>query len=96
MKQIAQDKTLTSKALSGVGWSTLANVGRQVLSFGSVALLARLLDPSAYGVMGMATLVTGFLINFRDLGTAAAVVQRPTVTPRMLSSLFWSCSLNMP
>ena len=85
----SSEKSLTGKAIAGVGWSTLANVGRQVLSFASVALLARLLDASAYGLMGMATLVTGILVNFRDLGTAAAIVQRPTVTPRLLSSLFW-------
>ena len=68
---------LTRKAVHGTGWSALATTAKQVLSFASVAVLARLLGPSVYGLMGMATLVLAFLTNFRDLGTAAAIIQKP-------------------
>ena len=47
--------SLTRKAFVGTSWSALSNIARQVLSFFSVAILARLLGPSAYGLMGMAT-----------------------------------------
>ena len=70
----------------------LATAARQLVSLGGVAVLARLLDPKAYGLMGMAATITVFLINFRDLGTTAAVVQRKELNQRLLSSLFW---LNM-
>jgi O-antigen/teichoic acid export membrane protein len=80
---------LTRKALIGVSWSALSNVARQALSFLSIGLLARRLGPSVYGLMGMATLVLVFVGNFRDLGTATAIVQRPHVSHRLLSSLFW-------
>jgi O-antigen/teichoic acid export membrane protein len=83
------NKTLSQKAVAGTGWSGLATVVRQALSFGSVALLARLLGPSAYGLIGMATILTAFLSVFRDLGTTYAVIQRPNVSARLLSSLFW-------
>jgi O-antigen/teichoic acid export membrane protein len=90
----AATDSLTRKALVGTGWSALSNVARQVLSFASVAVLARLLGPSAYGLMGMATLVLSFLANFRDMGTATAIIQRPQVSNRLLSSLFWvNCGL---
>jgi PST family polysaccharide transporter len=82
-------ESLTRHALVGTSWSVLSNIGRQILSFFSIAVLARLLGPGAYGLMGMASLIIIFLSNFRDLGTAMAVVQRPNVTPRLLSSLFW-------
>ena len=82
-------KTLSQEALAGTGWSALSTVVRQALSFGSVALLARLLGPSAYGLIGMATILTAFLSVFRDLGTMSAVIQRPTLSARLLSSLFW-------
>lgn len=85
----ATPQNLTRKTLAGAGWSSLSVVARQILSFASVALLARLLGPAAYGLIGMAALVTAFLVNFRDLGTAAAVVQRPVVSQSMLSTLFW-------
>lgn len=87
---------LTRKAVHGTGWSALATIAKQVLSFASVAVLARLLGPSVYGLMGMATLVLTFLTNFRDLGTAAAIIQKPQVSKRLLSSLFWvNCALGV-
>ena len=87
---------LTRKAVHGTGWSALATTAKQVLSFASVAVLARLLGPSVYGLMGMATLVLAFLTNFRDLGTAAAIIQKPEISKRLLSSLFWvNCALGI-
>src|SRR5258706_2731681 len=88
--------SLTRKALVGTGWSALANIARQVLSFSAVAVLARRLGPSAYGLMGMAALGLMFLTNFRDFGTATAIIQRPQVSKRLLSSLFWvNCGLGV-
>src|SRR6516164_7521863 len=92
----ARSESLTRKAVVGAGWSSLSNVARQVLSLLSVATLARLLGPSSYGLMGMASLITIFLANFRDLGTAMAIVQRKSVSEKLLSSLFWvNCVLGV-
>ncbi len=85
----AKVQTLTSRALTGTGWSTVATVGKQLLTLASVTTVARILGPSAYGIMGMAVIVTGLISNFRDLGTASAIVQKKNVTLRLLSSLFW-------
>ena len=87
-----QTEALTRKAVIGSGWSVLANAGRQILSLLAVAFLARKLGPASYGLMGMAALVTTFLLNFRDLGTAAAIVQRSSVPDRLLCTLFWTNS----
>jgi PST family polysaccharide transporter len=81
--------TLTRKAVIGTGWSAAAMAGRQLLSVVFVGILGRLLGPEAYGVVGMAAIVTNFLINFRDLGTGAAIIQRKEVSGRFLSTLFW-------
>lgn len=85
----ASPQTLTRRALAGAGWLSLSTGIRQALSFISVAILARLIGPESYGLMGMAALLTTFLYNFRDLGTASAIIQRPDVSGRLLSSLFW-------
>ena len=82
-------RNLTQSAVSGTAWSSLSTIGRQVLSIASVATVARLLGPSAYGIMAMANLLIVFILNFRDLGTGSAIVQRPVITNRLLSSLFW-------
>jgi PST family polysaccharide transporter len=55
----------------------------------SIATVARILGPRAYGVMGMANLLIVFIVNFRDLGTGSAIVQRRNMTNTLLSSLFW-------
>jgi O-antigen/teichoic acid export membrane protein len=86
---ITKASGLTKRALAGTGWSTISTAGRQVLTIASVSTVARLLGPRAYGLIGMAVIVIGFVSNFRDLGTAVAIVQRPTVSRRLLSSLFW-------
>ncbi len=81
---------LTGKAATGAGWSAAAVVGRQLLSFGAVTILARELGPGAYGLMGMASTVIIFLVNFRDMGTASAIIQRPVISQELLSTLFWT------
>jgi O-antigen/teichoic acid export membrane protein len=83
-------ENLTGKAATGAGWSGAAMAARQLLSLGAVAILARKLGPGAYGLMAMASTVIVFLVNFRDLGTAAAIIQRPTVSQELLSTLFWT------
>jgi PST family polysaccharide transporter len=80
---------LTKRAIAGTAWSSLSTAGRQVLSIASVATVARMLGPSAYGVMGMANLLLVFIVNFRDLGTGSAIIQRKTITNTLVSSLFW-------
>jgi O-antigen/teichoic acid export membrane protein len=52
-------------------------------------VLARLLDPKDFGLVGMVTAFTGVLNLFRDFGLSAASVQRATVTDEQISTLFW-------
>lgn len=85
----AAQKGLTRKVVAGAGWSSLSTAGRQILSLACVGVLARKLGPGAYGLMAMANVVMAFLLNFRDLGTATAVIQKQQVSRPMLSSLFW-------
>jgi PST family polysaccharide transporter len=87
---------LSQRAAAGVAWSTMSTAGKQLLSIASVATVARLLGPGAYGIMAMANLVIAFVVNFRDLGTGTAIIQRPTISERLLSSLFWvNCGLGI-
>jgi PST family polysaccharide transporter len=52
-------------------------------------VLARLLGPKDFGLVGMVTAFTGVLTLFRDFGLSAAAIQRETVTEEQLSTLFW-------
>jgi len=52
-------------------------------------MLARLLSPNDFGLVGMVTAFTGVLSWFQDFGLSAATVQRASVTEEQLSTLFW-------
>ena len=60
-----------------------------VLRLGSLMVLARVLEPKDFGLVGMVTAFTGVLNLFRDFGLSAAAVQRTSVTEEESSTLFW-------
>jgi len=59
------------------------------LRIGSLMILARLLGPRDFGLVGMVTAVTGVLSLFKDAGLSTATVQRVNVTDDQISNLFW-------
>jgi O-antigen/teichoic acid export membrane protein len=71
----------------------LARLCAQGANFGlrlaSLMMLARLLGPKDFGLVGMVTAFTGVLNLFRDFGLSSAAVQRTTVTEEQISTLFW-------
>jgi PST family polysaccharide transporter len=82
-------KSLKNNASSGVKWTATSQFGRNGLQLVSTIILARLLAPSDFGLIGMATVVIGFGALFKDLGTSAAVIQRKNLTEELVSSIFW-------
>ena len=60
-----------------------------LLRIGSLMVLARLLNPIDFGLVGMVTAVIGVLNLFRDFGLSTASVQRQSITEEQLSTLFW-------
>ena len=60
-----------------------------VLRMGALMILARLLEPRDFGLIGMVTAITGVLNLFRDFGLSTAAVQREIVTEEQFSTLFW-------
>lgn len=81
--------SLREAATSGVKWSTVSQIGRQAIQLVTVIILARLLSPADFGLMGMATAVIAFAEAFNDLGTSTAVIQRKEQSDELLSSIFW-------
>ncbi len=65
--------------LSGLGWSTFATALSAVCQIVFMAVLARLLDPSVFGLMAMASIALRFAGYFSQLGFAQALIQRPAI-----------------
>lgn len=67
---------LNKQILSGVLWNTIQLVINRGFSFIIKLVLARLLFPEDFGVVGMATVFISFVTVFNDLGIGAALVQK--------------------
>lgn len=80
---------LKTQAISGVKWNTAAMVVLTGLQFVTMAVLARLLTPSDFGLMGIVMIVIGFAQAFVDMGLSNAIIQRQQVEETHLSSFFW-------
>jgi len=82
-------KDLKARAIRG-GFAKVCSQGANfVLRVGSLMVLARLLDPKDFGLVGMVTAFTGVLTLFRDFGLSSATIQRVEVTEEQISTLFW-------
>ncbi len=80
---------LRNRIFSGVVWSIVARLGQQIMQFGLSVILARLLLPSDFGVIGMISVFTAFVGMFADIGFGSALVQRSEVTEQHIQSVFW-------
>src|ERR1700730_8106499 len=60
-----------------------------IITIGATSILARLLTPQDYGLIGMVAFVTAFVSLYKDLGLAAATIQRPEISFDQISTLFW-------
>ncbi len=80
---------LTSKAARGTKWSSLSSILVTAAQLGQMAVLARILSPAEFGIMGMALIWIGLGQMFGDLGMSAAVIHKQEQDPGLLSSLFW-------
>jgi len=69
--------------------SIVAQAGKFAVRTGSMVILARLLAPDDFGLVGMVTAFTGFLALFKDAGLCMATVQRDHVTEEQMATLFW-------
>jgi len=72
------------------GAVTIATQGiKFLLSLGTTVVLARLLTPNDYGLIGMVVVITGFMTMFRDLGLSTATIQKEEINEAQISTLFW-------
>jgi len=83
------DNVFESKTvISGIRWSgAIQFVGESIRIVVSV-ILARLLAPEDFGLLAMASVVTGFLVLFQYMGARGIIIQRKELPPDLVNSLF--------
>jgi len=80
---------LKQKTLKGLAWTGGAQGGKQISQFMIIAILANLLSPDDFGLLGMATFFTGLISIFNEMGFSNALIQKKNITDRHYSSVFW-------
>jgi len=81
--------SLQKLAFKGAMWLALFQFASQLFSWTITVLVARILSPSDYGLIEMATIITGYAAFFVDLGLGAAIIQKKNINKQELSSVFW-------
>lgn len=81
--------SLAKKAFKGGSWYAAFTFISQGFSWLVTFWVARLLNPDDYGLMALATILTGYASWFSELGLGAAIIQRESCSKEELSSVFW-------
>ena len=82
--------SLRAHAAKGVFWIAASNWGDQFARLLVFAILSRLLDPEAFGLVALATVFIGFTEVIAEQGFVEALIQRKHLRPAHLDTAFWT------
>jgi teichuronic acid exporter len=84
-----QPPSLKQKTISGLSWSFAGNFAGQAISFVIGIILARLLSPREYGLIGMVTIFTILTQPFINSGFSQALIRKENCTDTEFSTVFY-------
>ena len=73
---------------SSLRWISAAKLAGQLVNWAITFMVLRLLSPSDYGMMAMATVFVSFISMFADMGLGVAVIQSKQCSRERLSEIF--------
>lgn len=81
--------SLKQKTISGIKWSAINQFSVQSVNFLITLVIARILSPQDYGVIGMLTVFISISSAFVDSGFSSALVRKQNRTEEDLSTVFY-------
>jgi len=75
-----QQESLKDKTVKGVGWSAIDNVSQMGVTFVVSIVLARLLSPDNYGLIGLISVVTAVCTTLVNGGFTTALIRKKDAT----------------
>lgn len=81
-------QSLKEKTVKGVGWSAADTFLGQGVTFVVGLVLARILSPEEYGLIGIVTIFTTIMLGFVDSGFSNALIRKHEVSDEDYSTLF--------
>lgn len=88
MQPGSHSKNLKKSTLSGFSWQITSYITQAVMQVIVVAVLARLLTPEDFGLLGIAIIVVDFAALFSQLGVGPALIQRVEITAKHIRAGF--------
>jgi O-antigen/teichoic acid export membrane protein len=83
-------RNLTHSTISSMTWTAWGSMATAGLKIVVLVVLTRLLTPADFGLVSAALVVIGFSLAFSQLGMGPALVQRPVLEPRHISTAFFA------
>ena len=81
---------LKKKTILGIIWAGFGSIGSQAIHYIVLLILAWLLEPEDFGLLGIAMMFILFTQAITELGFGAAIIQHPEIKEPGLSTAFWS------
>ena len=85
-ESVRTNEDLTQAAAAGLRWVTYARVSIEVVLFGALVLLARLIPPSAFGVFALVVIVQELAVLMPMDGIGGAIVNRKSISKQHLQA----------
>ena len=82
-------KDLKSKAINGVFWNSVNNFAGLGVQFLVGIILARILSPREFGLIGMLTIFIAISQTFIDSGFTSALIRKKDCTQKDYSTVFY-------
>ena len=83
-------ESLTDKTVKGVGWNTIDRLANYGIGFIVGIILARLLSPEEYGLIGIIGIFTAIFNIILDSGLSIALIRKDGVTDEDYCTVFWT------
>lgn len=82
------EESLRSITVKGIGWSAVDNFSQQIVTFVVSVVLARLLSPDDYGLLGIITIFTAICNTFINAGFTTALIRKKEATDDDYNTVF--------
>lgn len=86
---IVENSSIYQDTATGLKWIAILQFFQQILILIINLILARILGPSAFGLVTLVTISTGLLLTVVDFGFSAAIIQREEINEYHLSTAFF-------
>lgn len=84
------EQSLTEKTVKGVGWNSIDRVANYGIGFIVGIVLARMLSPEEYGLIGIIGIFTAIFNIILDSGLSTALIRKHDVTDDDYCTVFWT------